>query len=186
MRPYTLKLAAGARENIAASGDYVRVHSAAGEVLIENAETGSTAYLRRGGTVRFGVGQGFDTIDVTNVEAVEQTIVIYVGKGGAIEQDSEPVINGGSIPIIEPVYATQVESSVMVAANAKKLTIKNEVVAGGGQSRCRIRFSQTVGAAFYLEVGESYSVDNILIGPEGLEILLLSSGISTIKVISWV
>lgn len=185
MRPHTLKLEAGERVTVAAAGDYVRVHSAAGEVMIENTSANSSAFLRRGGSVRFGAGQAFVTIDVVNAETVGQTVTIYVGRGGEIEQTSEPVINGGSVAVIQNIAAVPADTAVVIAPNAKKLTIKSSLTNSSAVTYLNFTDAAGIDPTFSLEPGESYSVDSILIGPEGLE-LHVASVAAQLEVIYWV
>lgn len=130
MKPITLKIAPGTSEEIAVTGDYVRVKTASVPVRIEaeNGEADDTA--EQGDALNL---KPFTRLRVSHSDAAEQTITLQIGNGtsadsarvgGRVDVQSLPATAG---PMTQAAPAVGLVSTQILAANASRrfLEIQN-------------------------------------------------------------
>lgn len=130
MRPYAVTIPAGSVEEFAVVGDYIRLKTASVPVQFVIEETGESIELEQGDAANLSQ---FRRVKVSHGEAVDQSIVFYVGNGtsadsakvgGAIDVASLPA---GAVAMTQTANAVGVASAQLVAANASRrlLMIQN-------------------------------------------------------------
>lgn len=138
MKSITLKIAAGNPEDVAVSGDYVRIKSASVPVRIE-AENGQVdATIEEGDALNL---KPFTRLRVSHADAAEQTITLLIGDGtssdsarvgGSVNVSAMPRVDVATMPAVarpmtQTANAVGVASAQLVAANAARrfLLIQN-------------------------------------------------------------
>lgn len=99
MRAITLKIAPGQSQDVAVSGDYVRVKTAGVSVRIEAGLGAVDATVEQGDALNL---KPFESLKISHASGVDQTITLLIGNGtsadsakvgGAIEVTKLPAIN---------------------------------------------------------------------------------------------
>lgn len=124
MKPITLKIQAGKSDDVAVSGDYVRVKSASVPVRVEADEGQVDATIEQGDALNL---QPFTRLRVSHSDAAEQTIVLLIGNGtsadsarvgGAVDVKSLPA---PGVAVTQGYMATLADAQVVAANPARKL-----------------------------------------------------------------
>lgn len=161
MRTLTVKIAAGATEEIGATGDYVRVRLAPYDVKIENTQTGEIVEASQGDDFQLSP---FTELRITNLGGVDAVFKVTIATGK--KAGSAPGVISGTVTVGNNNGAfTQGRASLtnvaqtLLAANAARrtLTIQNN---DGGQA---LRYTlggttPTASAGFRLLPGASVTI----------------------------
>lgn len=116
MRAITLKIGAGKSEDVAVSGDYVRVKTAGVSVRIEAGLGAVDATVEQGDALNL---KPFESLKISHASGVDQTVTLLIGNGtssdsakvgGSVDVTSLPAngisINQISTPTIIPISTT--------------------------------------------------------------------------------
>lgn len=116
MRAITLKIGAGKSEDVAVSGDYVRVKTAGVSVRIEAGLGAVDATVEQGDALNL---KPFQSLKISHASGVDQTVTLLIGNGtssdsakvgGSVDVTSLPAngisINQISTPTIIPISTT--------------------------------------------------------------------------------
>jgi hypothetical protein len=162
MRPIKIFVGAGKTEEIAVTGDYVRVKDSAVEVRVENAEDSTYVVMDEGEDFEFSP---FKRLRVSHESGADQSITLIVTKG---KKGSSAKVGGsvdiGNLPDTGGAF-TQGRASVtnvanpLLAANAARryLLIQNN----DASQNLRVTLdgsAPAVGSGFRLKPGESLEI----------------------------
>lgn len=174
MRTLTVKIAAGATEELAVKGNYVRIRTAPYELIIENPDTSEKVEASQGDDFELSA---FKRLRVTNNGGIDSIFKLTISQdkkaGSAPGVISGTVAVAGGVDINSPVRSAGAQiqktvtsaNTVMVATNAnrKYLLIQNKDATG----IIYITFSamSTIAGGIEIKPGGSFELNsNILTG----------------------
>lgn len=167
MRAITLKIAAGQSEDVAVSGDYVRVKTAGVSVRIEAGLGAVDATVEQGDALNL---KPFESLMVSHASGVEQTITLMIGNGTSA--DSSKV--GGSIAVTSMPEVSVIDKGAILGSDVLSVVGVASVFVLAARAGRRSMFLQNMGSTIIhvrvgsvaapnygirLNPGDSYSQD---------------------------